>query len=292
MDVDANAASLSAAPGSSALAKQQNAWVTCIMKGGVPFFWGFTLSLLYTSQFVTIPTVTEEPLASYLSYFVYFIFVESVMNWILIARIRKIRKQDFQGLDTSSGEWRHCELCRTVAPPRSHHCHVCNTCILRRDHHCYFTGSCVGHSNQRRFIVLLLYLTFGSILGFILNILYVHQTLPLHSDFMYYLPVLFLYRYVVAGDLSVFLFLIMLQAYFCVFTLVSAAGYLAVEVMLTVRGQTQYESGRNITRYGRGGVVHNIRAVFGSLWLLPVNFLLPVSIPLPNNWETQKIHQT
>ena len=263
----------------------QHRLTTCVMKGGVPFFWAFTLCLLYTTLRVTIPAVVDESFGSYLRYLVYLIFVESVLNWMLIARIKKIDKNDFVGV--TSGEWKNCEQCKTVAPPRSHHCPICNVCILRRDHHCYFTGSCIGHSNQHRFIVLLSYLSMGSIIGFVLNMMYVNISLPLKSEFVYYLPVLSLYRYFTVGDLSVDVLLILLQGYICVFTLVSAFGYLTIEMMLTVKGQTQFESGKNIVKY-RKGVIQNIKTVFGSPWLLPVHFILPVSIPLPNNWEGQK----
>ena len=266
--------------------RNEGKFIKYIVKGGVPFFWTHTLFLLYTSTRVTIPIVVEETTGWYLFYFVNFIFIEAVVNWFLISRIKKISKRDLS--QAASGEWKNCDRCQTVAPPRSHHCPICDTCILRRDHHCYFTGSCIGHSNQRRFIVLLVYLVLGSVLGFVLNIMYVNMKMPLKSEFMYYLPMLSLYRYLFTGDLSAGLLLILLQGYLCVFTLVSACGYLAVEIVLTVKGQTQFESDKNIVTY-RQSVIQNIRAVFGSLWLLPIHFILPISIPLPNTWETPKI---
>lgn len=266
---------------------QQHRLSAWVMKGGVPFFWVFTFSLMYTSLLVTIPAVLDANIGYYLSCFVYFIFVQSVVNWFLIARIKKIDKNDYGG-GIPSGDWKNCDKCKAVAPPRSHHCPICDTCILRRDHHCYFTGSCIGHNNQRRFIVLLTYLCFGSILGFVLNIMYINLSMPLKNEFMYYLPVLSLYRYFLVGDISANIVILLLQAYLCVFTLVSAGGYLAIEVTLTVKGQTQFESGKNIIKY-REGVIQNVRMVFGSLWLLPIHFIFPVAIPLPNNWEGQKI---
>ncbi len=83
------------------------------------------------------------------------------------------------------------------------------------------------------------------------------------------------------------LLLIMLQGYFCTLTLVSAIAYLVIEVKLTVKGQTQYESGKNINTY-RGSLVQNIRMVFGSLWLVPFHFVVPIAMPLPNDWEDPK----
>ena len=276
----------SIAPTTTMSVLNQNRLATFVKKGGVPFFWAFTLSLMYSSLRVTIPAVLDEPYGSYVSYLVYLIFIESVMNWFLIARVRKLDKNDYKGI--APGNWKNCEQCETVAPPRSHHCPICNVCILRRDHHCYFTGSCVGHNNQRRFIVLLLYLVSGSIVGFVLNMMYINITMPLTSEFMYYLPMLSLYRYFFVGDLTVDILLIMLQGYLCVFTLVSACGYLAIEIMLTVKGQTQFESDKNIVKY-KENVIQNVRTVFGSLWLLPIHFVLPIAIPLPNKWENQKI---
>ena len=34
--------------------------------------------------------------------------------------------------------------------------------------------------------------------------------------------------------------------------------------------------------------VQNIRMVFGSLWLVPFHFVVPIAMPLPNDWEDPK----
>lgn len=65
--------------------------------------------------------------------------------------------------------WRLCAVCETLVPPRSWHCNVCNICVLKRDHHCAFTGCCVGHTNQRYFLMLLLYVFVGSLYASLYN---------------------------------------------------------------------------------------------------------------------------
>lgn len=58
----------------------------------------------------------------------------------------------------SRDKWRFCAVCESIQPPRTWHCITCGTCIIKRDHHCLFTGCCIGHTNQRFFIIMVLYL--------------------------------------------------------------------------------------------------------------------------------------
>ncbi len=72
--------------------QHSNRHIKLFQRLGVPFFWGFTLSLMYSSLCVTIPHVVHETTGFYLSGAVWFIFVQSVLNWFLISRDVKTGK--------------------------------------------------------------------------------------------------------------------------------------------------------------------------------------------------------
>ncbi|KAJ7597463.1 palmitoyltransferase PFA4 [Mycena floridula] len=56
-----------------------------------------------------------------------------------------------------TGKPRHCRMCESYKPPRSHHCRQCNRCVLRMDHHCPWVNNCIGHFNHGHFIRFLFY---------------------------------------------------------------------------------------------------------------------------------------
>ncbi|XP_049851573.1 uncharacterized protein LOC126326236 [Schistocerca gregaria] len=58
---------------------------------------------------------------------------------------------------------RYCKFCQIIKENRMHHCHICKRCIAVMDHHCPWIWNCVGEHNHHFFILLNLYLTFGSI---------------------------------------------------------------------------------------------------------------------------------
>ncbi|KAH8269645.1 hypothetical protein KR018_011376, partial [Drosophila ironensis] len=68
--------------------------------------------------------------------------------------------------------WRECEVCQRLAPPRSWHCKACGVCILKRDHHCIYTGCCIGHRNHRFFMGFIFYLFVGSVYALAYNSIY------------------------------------------------------------------------------------------------------------------------
>ena len=48
--------------------------------------------------------------------------------------------------------FRICDKCNDLKPPRAHHCSVCQKCVMRMDHHCPWTGNCIGLKNHKYFI--------------------------------------------------------------------------------------------------------------------------------------------
>lgn len=58
----------------------------------------------------------------------------------------------------SYGQFNICYKCKIIRPDRCYHCSKCSTCVLKRDHHCPLLNKCIGFSNQKYFILLLLYI--------------------------------------------------------------------------------------------------------------------------------------
>ncbi len=58
-------------------------------------------------------------------------------------------------------EFKRCDKCLVVRPPRVHHCSICKGCIMRMDHHCPWINNCVGQFNQKFFILFCLYCFLG-----------------------------------------------------------------------------------------------------------------------------------
>lgn len=63
-------------------------------------------------------------------------------------------------------QYRFCNTCELIKPPRTHHCSCCNRCVVKMDHHCPWVGSCVGFRNHKLFVQFLLYTTVGCLFAF------------------------------------------------------------------------------------------------------------------------------
>ncbi|CDW81333.1 dhhc zinc finger domain containing protein [Stylonychia lemnae] len=69
---------------------------------------------------------------------------------------------DTQGVEARLpvvSQFKYCESCDQLQPPRAYHCEVCNCCILRIDHHCFWMGNCIGLYNFKNFNLYLLYMS-------------------------------------------------------------------------------------------------------------------------------------
>ena len=112
---------------------------------GVIFFWFFTLSLMYSSLWITIPSYSTGFAQNMMLTVVLVIFIESCINWILAAqtKVNRVTSCDVVANGELPEGWRICVTCQVPTPPRSHHCKICNACVLKRDHHCFFTGTLV-----------------------------------------------------------------------------------------------------------------------------------------------------
>ena len=64
---------------------------------------------------------------------------------------------------TPGGNINICLECKLIKPDRCHHCRKCNKCVLRMDHHCPYLNRCIGYTNQKYFLLFLIYLVINII---------------------------------------------------------------------------------------------------------------------------------
>lgn len=84
-----------------------------------------------------------------------------------------------------------CSVCDGWKPPRAHHSQLLNRCVFRMDHACRWIDNVVGYSNQKFFILLLIYVCALAVVNsiIILSSLWTAFTLsapwnPLHVAFL------------------------------------------------------------------------------------------------------------
>ena len=58
-------------------------------------------------------------------------------------------------------QYRYCQKCKLIKPPRAHHCSICGRCVLKMDHHCPWVGGCVAFNNHKLFLQFLIWTTSG-----------------------------------------------------------------------------------------------------------------------------------
>ena len=56
-------------------------------------------------------------------------------------------------------QFKYCDKCDEIKPPRTHHCSACGKCVMKMDHHCPWVGNCVGLLTHKTFWLFVFYAT-------------------------------------------------------------------------------------------------------------------------------------
>ncbi|CAB3400980.1 unnamed protein product [Caenorhabditis bovis] len=187
-------------------------------------------------------------------------------------------------IPTDESGSKFCITCNRQAPQRSHHCPLCKMCVLRKDHHCFVTGACVGLGNQRYFMVFLFWCSLGILIAV------PHLWFYMNEEIAYWYPYGFL-NFV--GPVAVVKWMLGYSPFshavmstifsFSIAALITAGGFLGMQLYYTVHGYTMYEYHNLTVRATFNGDGENtgerFRLVFGKNWFL--NFLFPQPWNMP-----------
>lgn len=211
-----------------------------------------------------------------------FIYFSTVSNLVLVM----VTETGVRGVMLPSvlkEGWRLCALCECNVPPRSYHCHTCGTCVLKRDHHCTFAGCCIGHTNQRYFLVMLLYIWMAALYANVMNVDFVYHIFgefSLKTAFVLILPLLaWMFRVVETVTMSM-AFMISL----CLISFLLTSALMGYHMINVVNGQLVHEKTYKITKYNVG-LVQNLKVVFGEKWAVCWLFPWISSPPLGDGLE-------
>ena len=150
-----------------------------------------------------------------------------------------------------------CSVCMSWKPPRAHHSRMVGRCVFRMDHACKWINNIVGYSNQKFFILLLLY----------------SVSLAAWNAFI---SLGFAFVYCFAGSCASITPLHLILFSINVVGGIILKGYLSEQVEFMESNVTLIETFQNCR--GRSDGVDVFRQIFGSnplLWLLPISTTEP-----------------
>lgn len=251
---------------------------------GMGYVISYTVAILFTTNYLTLPFVFVTRLEDSDSLFFYkalswFIFVNFFANYALILRggVKSIycSPGDLPLYNARMIEnWDKCRRCDRQVPVRTRHCNICDRCILKRDHHCYLTGCCIGFYNQRFFICLCFYAIVGALYGFYFLETYLsssYVTLFSAEFYKFFLPytvILWLFGYQDIG--TVFL---VLMLYLSIVACIGSGYFLVWQCNLVIGGQTSYEFLKGQKTH-QTNISDHLKSIFGPYWFL--NFIFPM----------------
>eukprot|EP00347_Sterkiella_histriomuscorum_P002812 403366711 len=155
-------------------------------------------------------------------------------------------------------EFRYCDLCNQLKPPRAHHCSICQQCVMRMDHHCPWVGNCVGLNNHKFFILFLFYTSIASFQVFLLMLFNREEGQSLSQHFMQ-----------MQKDSPVMITFSLSISFAC-----ATAGMLGFHIYLILKNNSTIEldklQGWNVYNQGHK---NNWAQVFGENWM---TWLIPV----------------
>ncbi|EEA04993.1 DHHC zinc finger domain-containing protein [Cryptosporidium muris RN66] len=145
-------------------------------------------------------------------------------------------------------------------PLRAHHCSTCKTCIFKMDHHCIWINNCIGFSNQKLFILFLIYILICCIIS-LLSVFLLLYTLSITSstfdlrDWTYINNIFILFNIIYSVIFGTAAFVFLLDQFEAIKSNTSL-----VETYQSVYGELQ-------------GFARQFTNIFGNnilLWILPI----------------------
>ena len=126
------------------------------------FFILVCMNYIFTSFYIWIPKISEDPFGSLL-FLLYYHTLFILVIWTIYVTSKSDPGQvplywGFYIGDPDSKRTRYCLMCNVFKPLRCHHCSMCNRCVLNMDHHCPWINSCIGFYNRKFFIQMVFYL--------------------------------------------------------------------------------------------------------------------------------------
>eukprot|EP00850_Spirogloea_muscicola_P003294 SM000013S26463 [mRNA] locus=s13:504306:505807:+ [translate_table: standard] len=194
----------------------------------------------------------------------------------------------------------YCRMCQFPKPQRAHHCRSCGLCILDMDHHCPFIANCVGATNQRHFVLFLIYAVISCtyLVGMSMYTLRTHwndlitsrdarRSGSIRRGFLALTTVHLMWLFRANSGMAVS-YRAMVLFYLCLAgagTAIGMATLLLQQLRLLLRGLTYIDSlqSSNGAAGQRGQAVSmtNLRRVFGTGWM--PYWLLPRLGPPPGS---------